>query len=79
METPTCDFDTWTKTGKTAEWLTREGATLLKSAWGFDFWEHPTRGDEAPVLATEHSSHTGAPVWNTQDFDLPTHNPREAW
>ena len=61
----------WTPHEKLKVWLYEEKATLLKSYKGWDFWEHPIYGDEAPVLATRSDAGYDAAVWNTQDFDLP--------
>ena len=74
-----CDFDSWTETGKTVNWLVANNATRLKTAWGFHFYENPLRGDEAPVLAVKAAMKPAGTVWNTQDFDLPTNDPMEAW
>ena len=71
------DFDSWTETGKTVNWLVERNATRLLSCWGFHFYENPITGDESPVLAVEVVMKPAGKVWNTQDFDLPTHNPKE--
>lgn len=73
---PTCDFDCWTRTDIAKSWLVNNNATKLRTAYGFDFWENPLLGDEAPVLATKEGERA---VWNTQDFDLPVRDPMEAW
>jgi len=75
-----CDFDCWTRTDRSKQWLMKNRATKLLSGWGFDFWENPIYGAEAPVLATLcESSLDASCVWNTQDFDLPVHDPFEKW
>lgn len=79
MTKPTCHFDTWTPHGKVLRYLTTRNATLLETRWGFHFWEDPIHGDMAPVLATETTAHGESPIWNTQDFDLPTEDPRKPW
>jgi len=73
------DFDSWTKTGKARNWLHENNATLLLDRWGFLFYENPLTGDESPVLAVRSGGSPASAVWNTQDFDLPTSNPLEAW
>jgi len=78
MTNPTCDFDCWTATKKDRQWLADKSATLLSTAYGFAFYENPITGDETPVLAVQLGM-GNSPVWNTQDFDLPTHDPKEAW
>lgn len=73
------DFDTWTATAVARNWLHANNATELLRRWGFVFYEHPLRGDEAPVLAVRDSGGPASKVWNTQDFDLPTSNPMKEW
>lgn len=79
MEHPTCDFDTWTPTTKTRAWLKESNATVLDSSWGFTFYEHPTKGDNAPVLAIRSIGPMTDIVMNTQDFDVPTCDPLDRW
>jgi hypothetical protein len=44
----------------------------LARAFGWTFYEHPTEGDEAPILAVRsYRMETGGPVWNTGDYDIP--------
>lgn len=76
---PTCDFDCWTPSGKTARWLALNNATKLKTAWGWNFYEHPILGGDAPVLAIRAADGERGTVFNTQDFDLPTSDPKEPW
>ena len=76
---PRCDFDTWTVTTRTRLWLKETGATELARHSGFTFYEHPTKGDNAPVLAIRTEGTMTDRVLNTQDFDVPTGNPKEAW
>lgn len=71
------DFDNWTDTRKTRNWLHEKGATELARKYGFVFYEHPIYGDEAPILAIKDGSGPASAVWNTQDFDLPVRNPME--
>lgn len=78
-DNPTCDFDCWTIADVTPHWLMMEKATRLKTEWGFHFYEDPRHGDEGPVLAIDAASGLRSPVWNTQDFDLPTCDPRAHW
>ena len=77
--TETCDFDCWTETKRSYNWLIEKNATELATRYGFKFFEHPIYGDEAPVLAVRRGSGPAAKVWNTQDFDLPCSNPEEKW
>lgn len=48
------------------------GAPLAR-AFGWTFYEHPTEGDEHPVLAVslDHGTAKGPTVWNTGDHDIP--------
>ena len=46
--------------------------TKLASFGGYDLWEHPTRGDTAPIYMTSPSGkliNTG--FYDLEDFDLP--------
>lgn len=74
-----CDFDFWEMTTRARGWLAHNNATPLGHAYGFVFYEHPLRGDEAPVLAVRNGSGPAGAVWNTQDFDLPLRDPKEPW
>lgn len=58
-------------------WLADNKATKLKSINGWNFYENPFKGDEAPVLAVHAAEAPASPVYNTQDFDLPFGN--EDW
>lgn len=42
---------------------------------GWTFWQHPTLGDEHPILAVslDYIDDSGPIVWNTHDFDVPDH------
>lgn len=62
--------DHWTAT--TIPALSLRGAPLA-SAFGWTFWEHPTEGDEHPVLAVslDRMGDNGPIVWNTHDMDVP--------
>ena len=73
------DFDAWTETGKACNWLHENKATRLSQAWGFSFYENPLRGQDAPILAVTAEERPAGTVWNTQDFDLPTEDPRKEW
>lgn len=53
----------WTLTGFKREKLSTE----VGKAFGWTFFEHPTKGDEAPLLAYR----DGHGVWNTYDYDIP--------
>lgn len=76
MNSPICAFDCWTKTNKTHDWLRANNATLLREEYGCWFYEHPFKGDEAPILAV-YKGHDPATVYNTQDFDLPVTDPTQ--
>jgi len=45
----------------------------LGRAFGWTFYEHPTKGDEAPILAAtlDRIGPQGPIVYNTHDFDMP--------
>lgn len=47
--------------------------SLLHQACGWSFFEHPTEGDEHPVLAMslDYITEEGPVVWNTHDYDVP--------
>lgn len=53
----------WTESNVKAETL----ITVIGVAFGWTFYEHPTRGDDAPLLAHR----PGYTVWNTHDYDIP--------
>jgi hypothetical protein len=62
--------DHWTETSLT--WNDLRGEPLAK-AFGWTFWEHPTKGDEHPVLAAslDRIGDHGPVVYDTHDFDVP--------
>lgn len=76
---PTCNFDCWTLTSKARNWLHENKATELHREYGFIFYENPFKGQDAPVLAVRDGASPAGPVWNTEDFDLPTSDPLEQW
>lgn len=45
----------------------------IARAFGISFYEHPTKGDEVPILAAtlDRIGPKGPIVWNTHDFDVP--------
>ena len=53
----------WTESNIKPEQL----VTQIGQAFGWTFYEHPIKGDEAPLLAYR----TGYRVWDTQDYDIP--------
>ncbi len=62
--------DTWIlSTGFNPATLRRDGATVLATYRGWTAYEHPTRGDEAPILAVDESEHPGR-VYHTGAYDL---------
>lgn len=75
----TCNFDCWTLTSKTRNWLHTTGAYELHREYGFIFYEHPFKGQDAPILAVLDGAGPAGTVYNTQDFDLPTSDPLEKW
>lgn len=80
MSDPTlCDFRYWTPTGKARNWLHENKATELRREYGFIFYEHPFKGQDAPILAIRDGSGPAGTVWNTLDFDLPTSDPMRQW
>jgi len=78
-DNPSCDFHCWSQTDKSRNWLATEKATELRREYGFIFYEHPIYGDEAPILAVRDGGGPAAPVYNTQDYDLPTIDPMAFW
>lgn len=63
-------MNTWEETDIKA--LDLRGEPLARAA-GWTFWEHPTLGDEHPVLAVtlDNIGDNGPIVYNTLDFDVP--------
>ncbi len=60
--------DTWKEmNGAVADKVRRGEATELARLFGFTFFEHPTKGDEHPILARSKSGQ----VFNTLDHELP--------
>lgn len=58
----------WTRVGPSLEGRIRIGkATFLHQVFGYQFFEHPDYGDEAPILAMDKVGR----VYNTNDYDLP--------
>lgn len=60
----------WTETD--IRWDTL-GPEPLARGFGWSFFEHPTLGDEHPVLAVtlDRIGEHGPIVYNTHDFDVP--------
>lgn len=72
-------FDCWDRTDVTKDWLITNNATLLKSAWNFDFYECPIYGDEGVILAVKRAAGPDATVYYTNDYDLPDMDPMQTW
>lgn len=50
-----------------------DASSILANGAGWTFFEHPTEGDEHPVLAVslDFISNKGPLIFNTHDFDVP--------
>ena len=60
--------NTWTEiTGPLARKIRNGESTEITCCFGFRFFEHPTKGDEHPLLARDNSGR----VYNTHDHELP--------